>query len=655
MNQRRQQALADLRGLPRNARSRLMNQNPADVSRAASAQRRDPTRVGSLRPSQMTHTFGPGAVVDLPSMSVVVGGINGWNDQHSKPIDEARLLNNVRSVPGCERVKVFRTPPWMEESQSPFDPWAYVGVPVFPFPRWMRCSGCRLLAPVDHGEFTLKVDPFRPDRSRWYHENCRPGRPSVLPTRFMVACPNGHLDDFPWLEYVHRGDTCPHPPPRLELQDAGQATRATDIRVTCTSCGAWRSAHEAFGFEAWRHLPQCRGRHPHIHHFEDDCNESPRALLLGASNAWFSVSRSALTIPMNASGPTDIRQWVDERWDDLLDIEERVVLDYIINRLRSGRGEEQRRWLLDYDPDEIWQTIRQRRQEGPRPEEDDSEHIDLRGPEWLAFAAPEPPLSDEFKVRNLAVPTGFEDRLDAPIAVDRLREVIALCGFTRIDGPDDSGIAARLAPLSDEAPSWLPAAETRGEGLLIRLLEPQVQEWEANYESHDRFKKMLIAHRGWRQRRGLEPNQAEPRARFLLLHSLAHMLIHQVAIDCGYSSASIRERLYCRTPDQGDPMAGVLLYTASPDSEGTLGGLVALAEPGRLAATLHDALNRSGLCSTDPMCAVHEATESLDTLHHAACHACMFVPETSCEHGNRYLDRATIVPTLSTPDLAYFT
>ena len=232
--------------------------------------------------------------------------------------------------------------------------------------------------------------------------------------------------------------------------------------------------------------------------------------------------------------------------------------------------------------------------------------------------------------------------------------MIALCGFTRIDGPDDAGRATRIAPLWSEPPTWLPAAETRGEGLLIRLSESQVQSWEAGYEADARYHQMLAAHQGWRRRRGLEPRQDHRRARFLLLHSLAHLLIHQVALDCGYSTASIRERLYCRTPDEGDPMAGVLLYTASPDSEGTLGGLVALADPERLAATLHDALQRAELCSTDPMCADHLADEAHDTLHHAACHACMFVPETSCEHGNRYLDRAAVVPTLSTPDLAYF-
>lgn len=625
-------------------------------TRSSSGRAPEPTRIGGLRPSQMIHTFGPGAVVDLPSMSVVVGGIDGWNIHDTALIAEARLLDSVRSLPGCARVSELRGPPWMEESPNPYQQWAWVGVPVFPFPRWMRCTGCSRLAPVDYGLFSLEVNRYRPDRSYWYHDMCKGRRPHVVPTRFMVACANGHLDDFPWVEYVHQGGSCPNGPPVLELREAGQANRAADVRVICKSCDAQRMAHEAFGDQAWRNLPRCRGRHPHLHQFEDGCQESPRALLLGASNSWFSISRSALTIPTDASHTDEIDRKVEERWDDLLDIEERVVLDYVMNRLRAGHGEEQRRWLLDYDPDNIWETIERRRIRipGNQDDEDETEETDLRGPEWRAFANPEPLQTDDFKVRHLPVRGGFENTLDTPIAVDRLREVIALCGFTRIDGPDDAGVATRVAPLWTESPTWLPAAETRGEGLLIRLSEPQVQAWESRFEMDPRYQQIVEAHRGWRTRRGLEPQLAEPRARFLLLHSLAHMLIHQVALDCGYSTASLRERLYSRTPDEGDPMAGVLLYTASPDSEGTLGGLVALAEPDRLASTLRDALNRAGLCSTDPMCADHLADEAQDTLHHAACHACMFVPETSCEHGNRYLDRATVVPTLSTPDLAYF-
>ncbi|MCY4162938.1 MAG: DUF1998 domain-containing protein [bacterium] len=623
-------------------------------SRPTSGHAPEPTRIGGLRPSQMIHTFGPGAVVDLPSMSVVVGGISDWNINDTALIAEARLLHNVRSLPCCARVSELRSPPWMEESPNPHQHWAYVGVPVFPFPRWMRCTGCSRLAPVDYKEFTLEVNRFRPDRSYWYHDRCHGRKPQVVPTRFMVACANGHLDDFPWIEYVHRGGPCPGGSAILELREAGQANRAADVRVICKTCGAQRMAHDAFGDQAWQHLPQCRGRHPHLQRFDEGCQESPRALLLGASNTWFSISRSALTIPTGANGVDEIDQKVAERWDDLLDIEDRVILDYVIKRLQRGQGEQQRRWLLDYDSDEIWATIERHRQQTSAELEQGEEHTDLRGPEWRAFAAPESLETEDFKVQILDVPAGFAGLLDQPIAVDRLREVVALCGFTRIDGPDDVGRADRIAPLWSENPTWLPSAETRGEGLLIRLSEAQVQAWESGYEASDRYLKLLDAHHVWRARRGLDPNQSEPRSRFLLLHSLAHLLIHQVALDCGYSTASIRERLYSRTPDEGDPMAGVLLYTASPDSEGTLGGLVALVDPERLAATLRDALNRAKLCSTDPICADHRAEGTNDTLHHAACHACMFVPETSCEHGNRYLDRATIVPTLSPPNLAYF-
>ena len=132
--------------------------------------------------------------------------------------------------------------------------------------------------------------------------------------------------------------------------------------------------------------------------------------------------------------------------------------------------------------------------------------------------------------------------------------------------------------------------------------------------------------------------------------------MRQVALECGYSAAAIRERLYCREADDNEepPMAGILLYTAAPDSEGTLGGLVALAEPARLGAVLRNALKRAGLCSTDPMCASHRAGDLGDSLHNAACHACLFAPETSCEAGNRQLDRGAALPILGRQQGAYF-
>ena len=605
-------------------------------------------RVGGVRPSQMIHTYGPGSVIDLPRLSVILAGIDTWDINYTERILEPRLVGAVRAIPGCNQVAEFRTPPWEEETANAFDQWARIGVPVYPFPRWLRCTRCDLLSTVDRRLFRLNVPVYRPDKARYYHDRCYNRRPTAVPARFLVACPAGHLDDFPWEEYAHGGKPCPDGP-ILELKEVGKASRATDVRVVCKTCDATRVAQDAFGLDADKHLPRCRGRHPHLHRFDNGCEEPTRALLLGASNGWFSVYRSALSIP-TVTG--EIEQKVAEHWDHLEDIEERGELAFILKRLMKGAGERPLRWLLRYDADDIWTVIVDRRDSG----EQGAGTEDLRGPEWAAFTAAVPPQSDDFEVRALDIPGGFKKTLDHPVAVQRLREVQALCGFTRIDGPDASH-PERVAPIWKTPQSWLPAAEVRGEGILIRLPETRVEQWEASYRTADRYGYLRQATRNWRTRRGLDPDGGMPPARFVLLHTLSHLLIHQVALECGYSTASIRERLYSRESGNptGPPMAGVLLYTASPDSEGTLGGLVALTAPKRLASVVREAITRAKLCSTDPMCADHHAGDLGDTLHNAACHACLFAPETSCEAGNRHLDRAAVVPILGHQTGSYFT
>ena len=413
-------------------------------------------RVGGVRPSQMIHTYGPGAVMDLPQLSVVLAGIDRWETEYTERVLEPRLIGAVRKVPGCHGVVEFRTPPWQEETGSPFDEWARIGVPVHPFPRWLRCTQCDLLAPIDRRRFQLEVPTYRPDKARYYHAMCRNRRPSAVPARFLIACAAGHLDDFPWEEYVHTGSPCSGGGPVLELKEAGKASRATDVRVVCKSCDSTRLVHNAFGPQANDHLPQCRGRHPHLQRFDGPCDQPTRALLLGASNAWFHVYRSALTIPTVAG---EIEQKVAEHWDLLEDVEDRGELDFIVRRLVRGAGERPLRWLLRHDVADVWTAMVDRRSGG----EGDSATSDLRGPEWEAFTAAVPPRSDDFEVETLEIPGGFKKTLGEPVAVKRLREVQALCGFTRIDGPDDAE-PSRIAPISKTPQRWLPAAELRGEG-----------------------------------------------------------------------------------------------------------------------------------------------------------------------------------------------
>jgi len=239
------------------------------------------------------------------------------------------------------------------------------------------------------------------------------------------------------------------------------------------------------------------------------------------------------------------------------------------------------------------------------------------------------------------VPPGYGNLLDQVVQVSRLREVRALVGFTRNSSPErgelrpDNGV-----PLSVGPPTWALSVEQRGEGIFFQLHEDKVAKWENQANDNPRVVALRDAYNRWRANRQLSPSGI-PIARYLLLHTLSHLLVRQISLECGYSSASIRERIYTGAP--GDPHAGLLLSTAASDSEGTLGGLVALAQPVHLRRVLDQAFDDAQRCSSDPLCSEHVPIDPSEDLHAAACHACLFASETTCEINNRWLDRAVLV------------
>ena len=228
------------------------------------------------------------------------------------------------------------------------------------------------------------------------------------------------------------------------------------------------------------------------------------------------------------------------------------------------------------------------------------------------------------------------------VLATRLREVRALLGFTRLSAPERDDLQpVRRVPLARGAAEWVPAVEQRGEGIFLQLREDTVARWAESATDLDHIRALSAAYQQWAFDRAQTTRPNFPIARLMLIHTLSHMLMRQVALECGYSSASLRERIYLGTP--AAPTAGVLLSTAASDSEGTLGGLVALGERRRLGRLLARAFEDAAHCSSDPLCAEHVPVFPSATLHAAACHACLFASETSCEVGNRWLDRAVLV------------
>ncbi len=608
-------------------------------------------KVGELRPSQILFTYGIGAIADLPNLAVMVMGLEEWEKNRTTELAEARLLVAVRRRLGSQ-VKELRLPPMPSEaSETPLDEAARIGIPVAPFPSWMVCPKCRLLAPLQSRLFELKHNPYRPNEARYVHTNCpRTNKPpAVIPARFLVACEKGHLDDFPWRYFLHQGNSDCNG--SLRLQEYGVSGAATDIVVSCDSCNSSRRLSDAFGELGKKNLPACRGRHPHLQNF-DDCDLQMKSILLGASNSWFSCTLSALSIP---SADNQLEELVGQNWVTIGKANSQETLQVLLSALQAtGQLQD----FAPYSTEEIWSIV-EAKQQGI----EETNHQDLKTPEWEIFSEADPNKNrKDFQLRPVRSPVDYEDYFTQTVLVERLREVRALIGFTRIQSSEDF---ADIEPENDEyiaklsryAPKWLPATEIKGEGIFLQFNEDRLQAWEKQQTVKKHETHVKEAQKNWLNTRNpdIVDKVPFPGIRYLLLHSFAHALMRQLALECGYNVASLRERIYSQPPQaENGPQAGLLIYTAAPDSEGTLGGLVKLGEPETLGYHIAQALQQMSLCASDPLCSEHKPGEGTYSLHWAACHACLFSPETSCERGNKFLDRSVLVPTVAIDSLAFF-
>ncbi|MQA06820.1 MAG: DUF1998 domain-containing protein [Streptosporangiales bacterium] len=618
-------------------------------------------RVGTVRPSHLMFTSGVGALVDLPNFSVIVRGLDFWDYSNvggeRTSIVEPRLLAAVRSFTEAPQLKELRHAPWRPGSDTdPNDAALRVGVPVAPFPRWLRCTACNQLGNVESQAFGFQNELARRTQdARFVHQNCGKSKtpPLAVTARFMVCCANGHLDDFPYVMFVHRSPDCDDgtPNPQLRMHDRSGNVGA-NVDVECTHCGKRRNIRDAQGRRGEETLPGCRGRHSHLGTY-GECDQHPMLLVVGASNQWFAQTLSTLDVPKTSGG--ELADLVAKHWDKLVGLPK--------NMLPYGRDQvagltEFARW----NDDEWWAAIERHRVDLQEETETAEGYPDLRSPEWQILSSGEEVTSDALTLRRdpVGVPGPLKNVYADVVLVERLREVRALVGFTRLDAPDpDDPTLVERVRLTRDTPTWLPASEVRGEGIFLRVDETLLTDWEKRVGDSDAMTRHRAAYAQFRRNRysGRVPGSPDwmkhwPGARFYALHTLSHLLIRTIALECGYNSASLSERIYAG--DEEDPRGGILIYTAVPDAEGTLGGLVALAEPEPLTRLTTRALAEARHCSSDPLCAERLPQGTDDFLHGAACHVCLFVSETTCERGNRFLDRRFVVPVGDNSDLALY-
>lgn len=575
----------------------------------------------------MITTYGVGSLIAVENESFVVAGTDSWNVKDAPEVFEHRLAKVLG-------VKSFRLPPASDERSKD-------GVHVRRFPLWHSCPKCGALQ---------HVRGFNSPAGR---NECGDCQEDLVPSRFVLVCADGHLADFPYWKWVHRKNResggaglCGG---SMRLRSSGRTASLRSILISCT-CGVEEVSMEgAFRRTALSELNiRCEGESPWLKDAASvPCSQTPRTLQRGSSAAWHPVVRSALSIPPWSDG---LMARLRPDWPKLLELKDSDLEVYLKALMIREAGElpvEAVRALLRAEREGDTSTEEEaglraytalRKEEYRSLESGHSEQDSERDEEFVCEA---PGTTSAALARY-----GFE----GPMLVKRLREVRVLKAFSRVDAPD-SNVDVHEAPLSHTRLSWLPAMEVRGEGVFLRLDRKRVARWADNTAVAARADRIRRNHRLLLRERAADPAAAPDSPvtpRLVLLHTLAHVLINEWSLDGGYPAASLRERLYFE-----DEMAGLLVYTATSDSEGSLGGVVAQGEPGRLATAVESALYRAEWCSADPLCVESEAN-GVGSVNLAACHACVLLPETSCEHNNGFLDRAMLVGTAENRSLGFF-
>ncbi|MBF4134017.1 MULTISPECIES: DUF1998 domain-containing protein [Streptomyces] len=573
-----------------------------------------------LRLSETITPFGVGAIVDVLGQSLIAPDTSWWERKTAPEISCERLL--ARLGPGVLRQAPAHSGRAAKETAH---------LLYWRFPAWRFCERCTTLS-----QLTGKY------KGRWSNY-CECGG-ALVPMRYVAVCEKGsHVQDVPWFKWAHRGndagvtDTVRFCRAYKELKfqrSSRHGEGLASLRIHCNGCKRSRPLSELVTKESLhRDGIRCEGTQP----WEEPkpgnvCEHRLTAVQRGATGNYLAESLSALDIPeerpQSAETADRIRShlYFEKVVEDNGGPQSEMVAGWIANELGVST--------------ELVLSLAAGGDDSPT-----TPLLSLKDGEWAAFRKKLEGGRDhsagDFIVDGwkLSAETDWPPALTSQLVgvgqVRRVREVRALKGFRRHKADADF-IPVDLGPDRKRKPVY-PAIEMFGEGIFLRFDERRISEWEILPEVHARAKILV-------ERRNSSPwafRLDVPEPRFIALHTIAHLLIRRLAFASGYSSASLQERIYAHS-DRPDRTAGILIYTAAGDAQGTLGGLVRLGKPDKILPLLLAALNDADVCSNDPVC-IESDRQGSSQLNLSACHGCALVSETSCETANRLLDRQLVL------------
>lgn len=576
---------------------------------------------GVLRPSQLTTIFGPGSLVQMEYDSVIIMGIDTWSDleKHYKKLNHPYL----EAILDKDHFRM----PWSPD-QSRI-------ISCRSFPSWGVCSNvkCRRLqrhksAPLN-GNRTFKCDDCRSD---------------LYPARFVIMCDRGHLDEFPWIEWAHSKTStklCPNSNPKLRFRAYGTSPGLSDYYVICDECNASRNFGGATSSDVLKSIvPHCSGFMPWLDKTEqcvdiDDHPVSVYGVQTFSTSLYYPSTITALLIP----------KWLHPIQQIITENKSEIVAMLSIGSFKA---------IAEKSP--IFKEVREKysvveiighlekRFKLKEEFNKNSTELQIRKHEFEDLMNSEFQGNANLEISDSIVDNDIQKYVSNLKRIKRITEIRVIRAFTRGIAPDpyspEIDNEVNFCSISKRKLNWYPAIENKGEGILFTLNEKELKKWESKQSVLSRCDATIEAFETWSLQRKWKQHDTLT-ARYLLLHTLAHIMIRELANLSGYNEASIRERIYCNKDYNG-----ILLYTASPSSDGSLGGLVKQAEPDDFKQLLQSAIQRLEHCSRDPLCKEDDPVEKRHNnvpvharLNGSACYGCVLLPETSCENINRLLDR----------------
>ena len=621
----------------------------------------------SVRASQAVLQYGVGAMVDFRDRTLMTAAPEYWGGSVSHIRDE-RLEKILH-------VDYFGKPGDKDDVKFA------EGISYVRFPEWYFCPSCRRFKPI--GEWVTEYRAKSPKKAEEDPHmiqtmKCPKCFQELIVARIITACQEGHIDDFPWVKWVHcqnfggPKEICSRP--ELTITTSSSASEGLEgLTLKCLNCGAAASLRGAFDpgkFEEldkktdFRYNFRCAGKHPWKHKTEScKSTEYPKVLQRGRSSVYFPVTESSLVIPPYSSIVTN-------KIDESAAYAEykAVIASYLstpgitaetIELLRNSQTQVYAQRIAQETaiPFDKVVGVLKRKNAAPDDGEYSTASVKYRAEEYEAITGEtviEAEDYGEFYLEGVDISAYNLPFLKSISLIHKVREVQALVGFTRlkpVDSTDAPGSQAVIVPVKEPDTKWYPAYDVRGEGIFIEFDSSSINNWRSENQFlaervallNDNYKKSFIG----------ENHPREITGKFLLLHTISHLLIKQLSFECGYGIASLKERIYCSEAVDGKEMAGILIYTACGDSEGTLGGLVRQGRSDTFPRIFNKAIENARTCSNDPVCSLSQG-QGRDSLNLAACYSCTLIPETSCEEFNCFLDRGVVVGTFDNPNLGFF-